>query len=330
MNRKSLLIWHRRIALALAPLMGLQALTGVLMLIPAPAPAITSGPALPPSALVNSAMRAAPGFRAFRLDYPPGAPVVARMSNASGERVFIQIDPATARVMNRGSLWHDTWRVAEEWHTSLFAGIAGSVLIALEGIGLLALGISGVIFWWPGKGRLRQGLAIPTRAPKRLKLRLWHRSTGVVASMLLGMIAITGVLLVWPLIVPPATGPFLGDPARSDPAPMLDAAYARAALRGQPLRDIRLAPSGHATFHFAAHSTNHWDLDTVSLGPDGAPRITRATDAPALWMRLLPLHTGDALGIFGQVIIALVGGALLFLTISGVIAWNRARKGKSK
>ncbi|WJS97873.1 PepSY-associated TM helix domain-containing protein [Novosphingobium humi] len=325
MNRKSLLIWHRRIALALAPILALQALTGLLLLIPPPRAAITPGPALPPSALVQSAMRAAPGFRAFRLDYPPDGPVVARMGNASGHHVFVAIDPATGHVLSTGTLWNDPWRVAMEWHNSLFSGPAGSALVALEAIGLLALGISGFIFWWPGKGRLRQGLSIPARAPKRLKLRLWHRSTGVVASALLGMMAVTGLLLVWPLIVPAADGP-----ARLDPAPMLDAAYARAALPGQPLRDIRLAPSGHATFHFAARSTNHWDLDTVTIAPDGAPRVTRAADAPALWMRLLPLHTGDALGIFGQTLIALVGGALLFLTISGVIAWNRARKGKSK
>ncbi|NOW44188.1 putative iron-regulated membrane protein [Novosphingobium sp. SG751A] len=325
MNRKSLLIWHRRIALAFAPLFLLQALTGLFLLLPSPRMTIAPGPALPPSALVESAMRAAPGFRAFRLDYPPDAPVVARMSNAQGRRIFVTIDPATAHVLDSGTLWHDPWRVAQEWHNSLFSGAFGSTLVALEATALLALGISGIIFWWPGKTRLRQGLSIPARAPKRLKLRLWHRSTGVIASALLGMMAITGLLLVWPLIAPPAAAP-----ARADPAPMLDAAYARAALPGQSLRDIRLAPSGHATFHFAAHSRNHWDLDTVVLGPDGRPRITRAADAPALWMRLLPLHTGDALGIFGQILIALVGSALLFLTISGVIAWNRARKGKSK
>lgn len=330
MNRKSLLVWHRRIALALAPLFLLQAVTGLLLLIPPPALAITSGPALSPSALVAGAMRAAPGFRAFRLDYSPDAPVVARMTNVAGERVFVAIDPATGHVLDSGSLWHDPWRIAQEWHNSLFSGVIGSTLVALEAIALLALAISGIIFWWPGKGRLRQGLSIPARAPKRLKLRLWHRSTGVVASALLAMMAVTGLLLVWPLIVPPAAGPFLGDPARTDPAPMLDVAYARAALPGQSLSDIRLTPSGHATFHFAARTGNHWYLDTVTIEPDGRPRITRGTDEPELWMRLLPLHTGDALGIFGQIFIALVGGALLFLTISGVIAWNRARKGKSK
>ncbi|MBB3954562.1 PepSY-associated TM helix domain-containing protein [Novosphingobium sediminicola] len=325
MNRKSLLIWHRRIALALAPLFLLQAMTGLLLLIPPPSLAVTSGPTLPPSALVAGAMRAAPGFQAFRLDYPPDAPVVARMSNPQGQRLFVTINPATARVLDQGTMWHDPWRIAQEWHNSLFSGPIGSTLVAVEATALLALAISGIIFWWPGKGRLRQGLSIPARAPKRLRLRLWHRSTGVIASALLGMMAVTGLLLVWPLIAPPGAGPL-----RADPAPMLDAAYARAALPGQPLRDIRLAPSGHATFHFAAHSRNHWDLDTVTIAPDGRPRVIRAADAPALWMRLLPLHTGDALGIFGQIIIALVGGALLFLTISGVIAWNRARKGKSK
>jgi uncharacterized iron-regulated membrane protein len=156
-----------------------------------------------------------------------------------------------------------------------------------------------------------------------LKLRLWHRSTGVIVSALLAMMAITGLLLVWPLMVPDAAAP-----ARTDPAPSLDAAFnsASAALPGQNLRDIRLAPSGHAIFHFAAKSANHWDLDTVVLTP--APRITYAAQAPALWMQVLPLHTGDALGTIGQWGIASVGCALLFLTISGVIAWNRARKGK--
>lgn len=325
MTRKDLLIWHRRIALGLAPFLLLQALTGLLLLIPSPAARVTQGPALPPSALIAGAERAAPGFRPFRLDYPPHDAVVARMSDAQGQQLFIRIDPATARVLDQGSLWHDPWRMALEWHNSLFSGPLGSTIVAMEALGLLLLAISGLIFWWPSKGRLRQGLSIPARAPKRLKLRLWHRSTGVLASALLAMMAITGILLVWPLIVPPG-----GSPVRTDPAPAIDLAYARAAaaLPGQPLRDIRLAPSGHAVFHFAAKSRNHWDLDTVTLEPD--PSITYAADAPALWMRLLPLHTGDALGIAGQVLIALLAFSLLFLIISGVIAWNRARKGKSK
>lgn len=325
MNRKSLLIWHRRMALALAPLVLLQALTGLFLLLPSPVRDGTRGPALSPSTLLNAAERSAPGFHAFRLDYPPQGPIVARMSNAQGQRVFVQIDPATAQVLDQGTLWHDPWRVAQEWHNSLFSGALGSALVALEALSLLALAISGLIYWWPGKGRLRQGLSIPARAPKRLKLRLWHRSTGVIASALLAMMAVTGLLLVWPLMVPPAAAP-----ARTDPAPLLHTAYAQAsaALHGQPLRDIRLAPSGHATFHFAAKSANHWDLDTVVLTP--IPRVTYAAQDPALWMQLLPLHTGDALGTLGQILIALIACALLFLTISGVIAWNRARKGKSK
>lgn len=325
MNRKSLLIWHRRIALTLAPLLLLQALTGLLLLLPSPKWSMLPGPALPPSALLHSAQSAAPGYQTFRLDYPANDAVVARMANAQGHRLFVHIDPATARVLAVGSLWQDPWRVAQEWHNSLFSGRIGSTIVALEATGLLALAISGLIFWWPGRSRIKQGLSIPARAPKRLKLRLWHRSTGVIASALLGMMAVTGMLLVWPLMVPPLAGP-----ARVDQALPVDAAYARATLPDQPLRDIRIASTGHATFHFAAKSRNHWDLDTVTLGPDGARRISRAADAPALWMTLLPLHTGDALGTIGQLVIACLAAALLFLTISGVIAWNRARKGKSK
>lgn len=325
MNRKSLLIWHRRIALALAPLLLLQALTGLFLLIPSPAWTVSPGPVLSPSNLLQSGQQAAPGYQTFRLDYPANDAVVARMVNAHGHRLFVHIDPATARILNVGSLWQDPWRVAQEWHNSLFSGRIGSTLVAVEAVGLLALGISGLIFWWPGRSRIKQGLSIPVRAPKRLKLRLWHRSTGVIASALLGMMAVTGMLLVWPLMVPPSA-----DPARTDQAFAMDDAYVRAALPGQPLRDIRIAPSGHTTFHFAAKSSNHWDLDTVTLGPDGTRHISRAADAPALWMKLLPLHTGDALGTIGQLVIACLAAALLFLTISGVIAWTRARKGKSK
>lgn len=325
MNRKSLLIWHRRMALALAPLLMLQAATGLMLLIPPPVWPTGQGPALSPAALVAQAARAVPGFRTFRLDYPPGGPVTARMIDPQGQRMFVRLDPPSGRVLDRGSLWHDPWRMAQEWHNSLFSGAWGSMLVLVEALTLLALAATGVIHWWPGKGRLRQGLSIPARAPKRLKLRLWHRSAGAVASGLLVMMAVTGLLLAWPLALPPEAGP-----ARAGPAPPLNTAYAAAAaaVPGQTLRDIRLAPSGHATFHFAANSANDWDLDTVTLMP--APHVVRAADAPELWMRLLPLHTGDALGTIGRLLIAAVAATLLFLTISGVIAWNRARKGKSK
>lgn len=325
MSRKSLLVWHRRIALALAPLVLFQALTGlVLLFAPAATPAGDS-PAIAPSHLAHQADAAMAGYHTFRLDYPENGAVEARLTGPAGAAAYVRLDPATARVLDQGPLWHFPWRVAQEWHYSLLAGACGSVVVAVEAIGLLLLAISGLAYWWPSGGRFRQALAIPARAPKRMKLRLWHRSTGVLASALLVLVAGTGLLLVWPLMAPSAPAA-----PRKDAALPLDqaAAIARAALPAQALRDIRIAPTGHATFHFAAQSANHWDLDTVTLEPDGTPTISRAANAPAPWMRLLPLHTGDALGMFGKLVIASLAAALVFLTISGTIAWNRARKGK--
>lgn len=322
-NRKVLLVWHRRIALALAPMLVLQVLTGLVLLLPEAESAAAVRAA--PSALVANAEAAHPGYRVMRLDYQ--GPVQAYLADAAGDRAFVELDPITARVVRQGSIWSFPRRLALEWHYSLLAGATGSAIVLLEASGLMALALSGFIYWWPGRGRMAQGLKIPARAPKRLKLRLWHRSTGVVASLLLAMMAGTGLLLVWPMAVP---DPVVPAPCCSPPSLPLDLVYARASALapGEPLRDIRLAESGKATLHFAAKGPNHWMLDTVTVDSAGVARLSTAASAPELWMRLLPWHTGDGLGGAGKLLIASVASALLFLTGSGVLAWYRSRKGK--
>jgi uncharacterized iron-regulated membrane protein len=322
-GRRTFLLWHRRIGLALAPLVLMQALTGLaLLLSPMDSPPDSSA-LLPPSRYIAAAERAMPSMHVFRLDYPKAGPVTARLSGASGETGFVLLGRAAADVVDQGPIWHFPRKVAQEWHFSLLAGRVGASVVGVEAIGLVVLAMTGIGFWWPAKGAVLRALAIPSRAPQRLRLRLWHRTTGVLASGILVMMAITGLLLAWPIIAPPAP-----PNVRHDRALPIDAAahLAQAAMNGQALRDIRLAANGHATFHFAAHSANVWDLDTFYLSPQA--HISRAADAPALWMRVLPLHTGDALGTIGTLGIALFALALIFIVISGVVSWLRTTTGK--
>lgn len=319
-TRKIVLVWHRRIALTLAPLLMLQALSGLVLLLPQ-SESTRVVPALP-SKLVASAEAALPGYHVTRLDYQDT--VEAYLADRAGNRAFADLDPATALVVHRGSIWSFPRRLALEWHYSLLTGTIGSKIVLLEACGLIVLALSGLTYWWPGRARIAQALRIPARAPKRLKLRLWHRSTGVLASLLLLMTASTGVLLVWPMAVP---GPATTSADRTLP---LDFAYARASALtpGQPVRDFRFSGPGKATLHFAAKGSNHWMLDTVTFDAAGVAHLSTAASAPELWMRLLPLHTGDGLAGVGKLVIASVACALLFLAGSGVLAWYRSRKGK--
>jgi uncharacterized iron-regulated membrane protein len=326
MNRRSFLVWHRRLGLAVLPLVALQALSGLVLV----AALVTRGdgpphPVGPPSHMVAQAQAAAPGFVVFRLDYPASGPIQARMTNAQGATAYALLDAADGHVLRAGSIWHFPLRMAQEWHYALMAGRVGGALVVAEAVALMLLAAMGLAFWWPGAAHIRRGLAIPARTPQRLKLRLWHRSTGIIASGLLVFWAGTGLLLALPALSAPS-------PAPIRPALPLDRAWpvARSALPGQPLRDIRVAPDGTATFHFAAPGPNHWALDTVVPQVSQPPRITRAAQADALWMRLLPLHTGDALGTGGLLFAAIFAATLLFLCASGTIAWHKQRPNKGK
>jgi uncharacterized iron-regulated membrane protein len=83
-------------------------------------------------------------------------------------------------------------------HVNLLAGATGKTINGIMAIFVVLLSLSGLIIWWPGRGRLRRSLTIDFRSNwKRLNWDL-HSVVGFWMFALIFVWGVTGVYLVFP------------------------------------------------------------------------------------------------------------------------------------
>lgn len=321
----------------------LQALTGTALLFKVPLGQVidpsamtrqTASGAVPLSALYASAGRALPGFQVTRIFYPEtsGAVVFAQLSDDDGKLRYATLDPGNGKVLSEGSIWAFPLEAALQLHYRLLDGRIGMAIVLANGLALTLLASSGLCFWWPGRGRVAQSLAIRSSAPARIRLRQWHRSFGVVASAAVLFSAATGVLLVIPDLTAPGAPPAIARPAPS--AAEIDRAIARAIAEypQSAIRDIRF-PAAHridVNFRAPRHNTQAVDIASVLLSDGVLVKRLPAERNPALWLKVLPLHSGTALGLPGRLFLLAEALALVFLALTGPWTWLQARRSKQR
>lgn len=353
--RPALLAAHRWLGLAVGSLILLQGLTGAVTAFrheldrladPAAMIVAPGRPPAPLAAVAKALKTAAPDARLARLDFParPGETYFARLQGPHGLRLA-SVDPSTARVLRIGGLGDWPAEAVYQLHYSLAAGDGGERVVGAVGLAALLMAVTGPLVWWPGLGRIRQGLSVTRGAGAWRTARDAHRLAGVGAGLFLAVTAFTGLNMAWKPWLKPAlaaVAPMRPTPPAAPasgrcraPAP-LDAlvAVARAQRNGEPVRDLRFQGKGGLRIQvdLAPPAVRPMAADQVWLdacsGTVLAVRIA-ADDPPgeAFYGWLLPLHSGAWAGLAGRSFQALVGLALAALAGLGYAQWiaRRAR-----
>lgn len=333
MSRLQWLRLHRYAGLTMALFLLVQAMTGALLLHRGPVERLLDpagqtsrgqGPAISAGQAMAAANAAFPDARVTRLFAPDASRSTwfAHMTRADGGAVYATVDPAGGAVLRAGGLSRFPLEAALQIHYRLLSGRAGMAVIALNGLALLLMAGSGLAYWWP-KRNPAKALAIRWSLSPRLVLRQAHRTLGVVSAAFLILLSTTGVLLVFPDLLASGGG---GAPAVTTAAQVdRGLALAQSAFPGAALRDIRVG-GDRLTVNFHAPERNARAVHVVAVALPG-PRILIATPAqrsPALWMPLLPIHTGEFLAPVGPLLWLLVALSLAALAISGPIMWWHA------
>lgn len=341
MDRRDSLRLHRGIALVLAPLIALQALTGTMLVfreplgrLGSPAATVGTGPAgiTAVSALMAAAEKSAgPGYRVSRIFLPstPGDQAFVHLTGADGSTMrYAAVDPGTGRVLSTGSIWRFPLEVALQLHYRLMDGRIGMAIILLNAFALILMAATGMFYWWPGKRRIAKALAIRSEAPARARLRQWHRSIGVILTPLVLFSATTGALLITPDLLASAAPAAVALPPPS--AVQVDRAFAGAmtAVPNAQARDIRFPAADRIDVNFHAPRLNSQAVDVASVRLSDGTLIKRlpAEDNPALWIKVLPLHSGTELGLAGRILLAIEGLAVMVLAATGPLMWWQARR----
>ncbi len=262
----------------------------------------------------------------------------------------VLVDPYTAKVLGQRELTNlsadraSLMNLLGEVHGKLLLGDAGRQWLGIVAVlWLLSLPL-GLFLWWPGFNKLRLALTVRRNAgPARRNFDL-HRVAGLYSVPVIGVIALSGIYMAWPVEVKQLVGTVLsvdGSSAPKIPATegftRLDADAAVGVARrifpdgelrriGLPRRpgdayavSIRL-PS-EVRRPSTARSTVWIDsLDGRALKVYDATQAA-AGDAYLDWQT--PLHTGSAFGLAGRIAVALAGLAAVLTCISGFLVWQR-------
>jgi uncharacterized iron-regulated membrane protein len=333
MTRAQWLRIHRTIGLAIAAFLLVQALTGALLLYrgsaaraidPAGMTSRAIGPVISAGEAVARANRAMPGGHVIRLFAPDsdGATWFAQLADDKGQTGYASIDPAGGAVLRAGGVFAFPVEAALQIHYRLMAGKAGMAMVAINALALLAMAVSGLLFWWP-KRNIAKALTIRWTLAPRLVLRQAHRTVGVLAAAFLVMLAGTGLLLILPELADGSAAPV----SVVAPAAAVDRSLslAQSAFPDSALRDLRI-DGDRMIVNFRAPERNARAVHRiiVTLSRPHIVGATRAQQNGALWMTVLPIHAGDVIGPAGPAILLIVALTLAALALSGPILWWQA------
>lgn len=333
MSRPQWLRLHRYAGLTMALFLLSQALTGALLLYRGPVERLLdpagqtsqgNGPLISAGQAAASASAAVPHSHLVRLLAPDcrRATWFAHMSDDDGRMAYATVDPAGGAVLRHGGLMDFPLEAVLRLHYEFLTGRAGTIVILLNGLALGFLAISGLSFWWP-KRRPLQSLTVRWNLSFRLVLRQLHRSAGVASSAFFLLIAGTGFLMAVPNLLDSA--PILPPIAPSVAQIDTSVALAHKAFPASQLRDIQVRKDGlKINFHAPDRNVRAVHVVVAALPSLRVVSTMPAEQSRALWMPLLPLHTGEFIGLAGSILWLAIALLLAALAISGPLMWWHA------
>lgn len=265
-----------------------------------------------------------------------------------GQRLWGLFDPCCS--------WHGPLlAVIYRFHDSFWLGETGSILTGSTAVLMLVSLISGVVLWWPGKGRLKTALSIKRNAStERFNYDL-HKVTGVYTVLVLFVLLFTGAYLSlqvpFPTQVKGLVGlfsPLTGKPTQFESTPI----EGRVVIGIDQAVNIanRLFPDGVVTMVFLpVGDTGVFKIfkhqgNKILFSSRQQMVVIDAYSGKALYQTdqgkrtagdifnewQLALHSGEAFGVTGQVIVLMVGLTPLALYVTGVIRWLQKRNARKR
>ena len=308
---------------------------------------------------VLAGLRAAEPSRtgSWRLEVPvsPGQVVTARhygpaeRSGRAFAPLMVSLHPRTGALLATRVWGEYAMTFLYDLHYTLLLGPTGKWILAVTGLLLAATLVAGFVLWWPSLRKPRLAFAVSHPAGGARRTYHLHKAAGVYGGALLLVLALTGAVLAAPAWFDPliaSVAPFEAKPnPRSAPSQAPDVGIVRALEVAQaafPAARVRWiqTPEGVA---------GTWSFRLEQSGEPGArfPKTlvfvdryrgvvlatsdalaARGGDAFLNWMH--PLHSGEAFGIAGRVVVAATGLLCPLLFVTGLLRWRHTRSGRAR
>lgn len=300
-----------------------------------------------------------PSFQIERAVLPETAvdPVWFRLTVSEGAIApyFVLVDPYSGRVLEHGGIGAFPCELALFLHANLLAGLPGQFVVGAMGLGLLALGITGIVLWWPGVRNIANRLRVRRGRAGAIVLLDLHTLIGAYAVVGFCALAFTGALVALrPFLAIASTASVVeyGQTRHAVAARTMTStgrdripgesvvAWANQLVSGTAvsaaffeMRDgaptlSSLLLQGRALPHARAYHEvriNAAQPGVVELARfEDQPRASRALE----WM--LPIHSGEVFGMIGRVFMALFGAGLVAVVVTGLWMWFLREKMRRK
>ncbi|MEO6423660.1 MAG: PepSY-associated TM helix domain-containing protein [Candidatus Nitrotoga sp.] len=282
----------------------------------------------------------------IRMPRTPEQTYVVKMNSAHD--LFVYVDPYNSMILGE----HRQEDTFTGWvsllHTELLSGDLGEIILGVSGLLLIGMSITGLVLWWPRKGKFVSGFKIQWAAHwKRMNFDI-HRASGIYIVVFLLLTAFTGASLVFNSTVinlinvitqsPPRNAQPLSDIRQahiSKPAldmmlnqadDMLPAITTWINLPQKPGAPLvvrkkfleEFHPNGRSFVYFDQYSGKVLQMENALTAPLG----TR------IFSTLYPIHIGAIGGTLTRVLQVIVGLSPLILFSTGYFIWWNRRKAK--
>jgi len=261
-----------------------------------------------------------------------------------GQRLWGTFDPCCS--------WHGPlMAVIYRFHDSFWLGANGSILTGTTALLMLVSLISGMVLWWPSRSRLRSALTIKRRAStERFNYDL-HKVSGIYAALVLCILLFTGAYLSLQVPFPAQVkglvsffSPLTEKPKLFESTPIAGQApigiNQAVSIANQLFPDgvitvVFLPVGDNGVFKVLKHKGNKimFSSRQQTIVIDAySGRLLYQTDQSKRtsgdifneWQ--LALHSGEAFGLTGQIIVLITGLAPLVLYVTGIIRWLQKRR----
>lgn len=351
--RRTLFTIHMWVGLILGILLALLGLSGSLLvydeqfanLLDKRPQALTAGMPLPLSMIQGIARDTAAerglagGQMQIILPQEPRQAITVRlggispMGNMSGMPVRrglqLFIDPVSGEVLgSRAAALPGLLTFAHQLHGNFLLGREGrSLVVGWLGVAMLALGISGLVLWWPKRGQWKYAFRVRPNASGLRFHRELHAATGIWVFLVFMAVSFSGLVLAWPQafgtnarIAMPAVEPGEGRRLGATEA-VIAAQHAVPSLVPTSVT----IPAGKDQPFGVNYLSNGAINATVYVDPYKG-RVLGVRDASTsflAWMR--PVHQGS-LGVVWKFLVFLSGLVPSLFVVTGMIMWWKKRQ----
>lgn len=332
----------------------------LLMLGEKPVPrAEARGEALPLDTIVAAARGAVADKRAAAtILFPetPGDAAVVRFQRAErgargGPAIDVYVDPVSGRVLEtRKAPFSPIIGFLHQFHGNLALGREGRQVVGWLGVAMLALGITGLILWWPKRGDWKGAFGVRKKARGYWFHRELHGALGIWSWIVFIIVSFSGVAIVFPetmrTIVSAGTAADIPQPA-FDPrrGPSVEPVKSIKPLGADGAVDLVLSRHPDAAVRSISLPSRRGEAIRVMIGsPDKGPvspayvdpwqrTIVAMRNPPGgpldsfmAWQR--PLHAGSGWGGIWRALVFLSGLLPSVFVTTGLVMWLKKRRAR--